>query len=112
MGQGLLEPPTVEGWHEGTEWIDSGALVQRVNFVAEELGNVELPGVRAIIERLATENGGTLAPDEVVERCLDLVGPVDASEGTRAALTEHVASRGELDLRGHQQGDESEQRGR
>ena len=25
MGQGLLNPPTVEGWHEGTEWIDSGA---------------------------------------------------------------------------------------
>ena len=30
MGQGLLQPPTVEGWHEGSEWIDSGALVERV----------------------------------------------------------------------------------
>ena len=39
MGQGLLNPPTVEGWHEGTEWINSGALVDRVNFVAQSLGD-------------------------------------------------------------------------
>ena len=32
MGQGLLQPPSVEGWHEGMEWIDSGSLVERVNF--------------------------------------------------------------------------------
>ncbi len=110
MGQAMLNPPSVEGWHEGTEWIETGALMERINFVASELGNVELPGVRAIIERLATDNGGVLSPADVVARCLDLLGPVEASEETRAALTEHVAERGELDLRGHQQGDESEQR--
>ena len=27
MGQDLLNPPTVEGWHTGKEWIDSGTLV-------------------------------------------------------------------------------------
>ena len=26
MGQDLLNPPTVEGWHTGREWIDSGTL--------------------------------------------------------------------------------------
>ena len=29
MGQDLLNPPTVEGWHTGKEWIDSGTLVER-----------------------------------------------------------------------------------
>ena len=110
MGQAMFNPPSVEGWHEGKEWIESGALMQRINFAANELRNVEMPGVRAIIERLATDNGGTLAPDELVERCLDLMGPVEASEETRASLTEHVAKRGELDLSEHQRGDESEQR--
>ena len=110
MGQGLLEPPTVEGWHEGEEWINSGALVERVNFVAGELGNVANPGVRAIIERLANQNGGTLSPAEVVEGCLDLLGPMTVSEETRAALTEHVSRRGSLDLKGHTQGDDSERR--
>ena len=37
-GSGHLQPPSVEGWHEGAEWIDSGALVERVNFVGKELG--------------------------------------------------------------------------
>ena len=110
MGQGLLQPPTVEGWHEGEEWIDSGALVERINFVAMQLGDVNLPGVRSIIDRMATDNGGTFAPDEMVDRCLDLIGPIRVSEGTHTALTEHVASRGNIDLKGHQQGDESEQR--
>ena len=110
MGQGLLQPPTVEGWHEGDEWINSGALVERVNFVATQLGDVSQPGVRSIIDRLAGDNGGAFAPDEMVDRCLDLIGPIRVSEATRAALTEHVAAGGEVDLKGHEQGDEAEQR--
>ena len=35
MGQDLLNPPSVEGWHTGKEWIDTGILVERVNFAAE-----------------------------------------------------------------------------
>jgi uncharacterized protein (DUF1800 family) len=110
MGQGLLNPPTVEGWHEGEEWIDSGALVERVNFVASELGDVDKPGIRAIIDRLATDNGGRLSPSEVVDRCLDLIGPVVVSDNTRSALTEHVSNRGDVDLTSHERGDEPEQR--
>ena len=97
MGQGLLDPPTVEGWHEGDEWIDSGALVERTNFVSVELGDATKPGVRSMIERLAKQNGGSMRPDEVVDRCLDLLGAVDVSDRTREALTEHVARGGELD---------------
>jgi threonine dehydrogenase-like Zn-dependent dehydrogenase len=39
-----------------------------------------------------------MSPGELVERCLDLMGPVPATDSTREALTEHVARRGELDL--------------
>ena len=46
MGQDLLNPPSVEGWHTGKEWIDTGILVERVNFAAEQLGDVSQPGVR------------------------------------------------------------------
>ncbi len=110
MGQGLLQPPSVEGWHEGTEWIESGSLVERVNFAAQEISDVSKPGVRAIIERLANDNGGVLSPEELVDRCLDLLGLTPASEDTRVSLIEYARMHGSVDLRGHQQGDEAEQR--
>ena len=58
MGQDLLNPPSVEGWHTGKEWINSGSLMSRINFVAEQVGNPDLPGVQAIINRLKAQ--GTL----------------------------------------------------
>ena len=108
MGQGLLQPPSVEGWHEGIEWVDSGALVERVNFVAHELANVQNPGVRRIIERLAEDNDGPFTPDALVDKCLDLMGPVDVSDATRAALLGYAEHLGEISLKDHQVGDEAE----
>ena len=110
MGQGLLLPPTVEGWHEGAEWIDSGALVERVNFAAKEMAKTDQPGVRSIIDAMAARNGHAFAPREVVDMCLDLMGSADVADSTRQALAEHVGRRGDLDLRGHKPGDESERR--
>ncbi len=110
MGQGLLQPPTVEGWHEGVEWIDSGALVERVNFAAKELSNVSSPGVRSIIERLAASSeDGVLAPSDLADGCLDLLGPIQVSEETRSILVDYASRHGDLDLNGHQPGDEAEQ---
>ena len=110
MGQGLLQPPTVEGWHEGLEWIDSGALVERVNFAAKEISDVNKPGVKAIIECLAVDNGGTFTPERFVDKCLDIVGPIDVSLETHAALLNYASAEGDLDLNEHQAGDSSEQR--
>ena len=111
MGQGLLRPPTVEGWHEGAEWIDSGALVERVNFVAKELSDVNSPGVRSIINRLAASaDQGVLDPTDLADGCLDLLGPIEVSDETRSVLVEYADRQGDLDLSGHQPGDEAEQR--
>ncbi len=110
MGQGLLQPPTVEGWHEGEEWIDSGALVERINFVALEVGDVEKSGIRSIIDRLAGLEDGKLTPSTVVERCLEMLGHLSVSDITKKALTDHVAIGGNIDLSNHQVGDKQEQR--
>jgi len=109
MGQGLFQPPSVEGWHEGLEWVDSGTLLERVNFVASELGNVSNPGVRNIINRLAAEDGGTFTPEALVDRCLDLLGPFQVAEDTHTALVGFVARQGAVHLQGHQPGDATEQ---
>jgi len=84
MGQDLLNPPSVEGWHTGPEWINSGSLMARINFVAGLVGDPSLPGVRAIIDRLKAK--GTLSPEQLVDGCLDLLGPVEVASETRQEL--------------------------
>ncbi len=88
MGQWLLNPPSVEGWHWGTEWIDSGALVERVNFASERLGNIESPGVQTLIDRILSDSNGGLNAEELVERALDELSVGDISDKTRSALVE------------------------
>ena len=95
MGQDLLNPPTVEGWHTGKEWIDSGTLVERINFVADQVGNLELPGVRLIVDRMSADTS-IISPEEFVDGCLDLMGPVVAAKDTRASLIEYAQRGGEL----------------
>ena len=65
MGQDLLNPPSVEGWHTGNEWINSGSLMSRINFVAEQVGNTDLPGVQGIVNRLQAL--GVLEPEQLVD---------------------------------------------
>ena len=84
MGQDLYEPPTVEGWHYGREWIDSGTLVERINWAAEWVGQTDLPGFKDIVDRLSDR--GEMSPREFVEGCLDLMGPIDVVDETMTGL--------------------------
>ncbi len=90
MGQHLLNPPSVEGWHEGEEWVDSGALVERINFAAAELAHRESTGVLRMLS-IVRARGDGLAPGAFVEASLDAMGSVDLSARSKAALTEHAA---------------------
>jgi uncharacterized protein (DUF1800 family) len=94
MGQDLLNPPSVEGWHTGEEWINSGSLMSRINFAAEMVGNVELPGVQDIVKRLEAQ--GTLTPEAFVDACLDLLGPLDMGAESRHELVEQAREGGAL----------------
>jgi uncharacterized protein (DUF1800 family) len=89
MGQHLLNPPGVEGWHEGEEWVDSGSLIERINFAASEVGRVDTPGIRRMIE-LVEIAGDDLQPEEFVEACLDAMGSIDLGAGSKEVLIDHV----------------------
>ena len=95
MGQSILDPPSVEGWHTGKEWINSGSLVKRINFVADRVSNVELPGVQSIVKRVAS-NGATMTVEAFVNRCLDQMGPLEVSETTRKELVVQAESEGAI----------------
>ncbi len=94
QGQDLINPPSVEGWHTGREWIDTGSLVRRVNFVADSFSNAEMPGIKSIINRLGARD--TLTPEEFVDGCLELLGAVRITDETREQLLTHVRSGGEI----------------
>ncbi|MFN8633903.1 MAG: DUF1800 domain-containing protein [Chloroflexota bacterium] len=92
MGQVLMDPPTVEGWHTGKEWIDGGTLTERVNFAVSQVSNIQKPGPASIVGRLQSI-GRPLSPEETVDTVLDLVGPLEVQPETRVALV-NLASQG------------------
>ena len=94
MGQDLMNPPSVESWHTGVEWINSGTLMKRINFTAGMLGDTSRPGVQAIVSRL--EGQGELAPESFVDNCLDILGPLEIGSETRAQLVSHANEGGSL----------------
>jgi uncharacterized protein (DUF1800 family) len=95
MGQELLNPPSVEGWHTGKEWIDGGTLVQRINFTADRVGDLSYPGIQDIITKLAAE-GPTLSPEDLVNGCLRLLGYYELAAETHRMLVAHARKSGEL----------------
>ena len=99
MGQQLANPPSVEGWHQGTEWIDSGTLMERINFATQQLGAQHNPGVRAMIDAITAHGSGVLPPERLVEACLDQLGAIAVSPETRTTLVAFASNGGDLLLR-------------
>ena len=96
MGQKLMDPPSVEGWHTGKEWIDGGTLTERVNYAIDTLNNPDKPGVKAIIDRISSQ-GNLTSPEQLVDNVLDLIGPLEVESGTRDTLVDHAQIEGSLD---------------
>ena len=91
MGQMLNNPPSVEGWHQGTDWLDSGTLVERINFASQQIGDAGKPGIRAMIGRISEELNETTSPERLVDACLEEVGSLEVDESTRRTLVDFCA---------------------
>lgn len=87
MGQRLMNPPTVEGWHTGHEWIDSGTLSERVGFVERQFEDLSKPGVKDMVDRVGSLDDD---PSQLVDRCLDLLGSINVSEQTYDSLVAYA----------------------
>ena len=101
MGQFLINPPSVEGWHQGAEWIDTGTLVERLNFATGQLGDIGKPGVRQMADRVASTGDGVISPARLVAACLDVMGVVTVSDDTRETLENFAVQGGELEIDPH-----------
>jgi len=88
MGQQLLNPPSVEGWHQGTEWIETGSLTERVNFASQHLGDISKPGIQKILQNILNNEGESISAEVCVDKCLEQLGAIEISQYTYKILVE------------------------
>ena len=105
MGQSLLNPPTVEGWHTGHEWRDSGTLSERINFATKQFKDASKPGIQEMLQRAGSVNED---PAGLVSRWLDLMGGVRVSEETHRSLVEYTKDLETMDNDPNGEGDQRE----
>ncbi|MBS57515.1 MAG: hypothetical protein CL735_01980 [Chloroflexi bacterium] len=98
MGQTLLDPPSVEGWHTGKEWINSGALVERVNFASSRVGDGSKPGVKSLINRILNILGEDFSCIELIDASIEVLGTAQIDRSTRDTLIKEMEEEGNFNL--------------
>ena len=87
MGQSLTNPPSVEGWHTGEEWITSGSLVDRINFASKHLGDSGNDGVQSMVDRVVEKsNIGITNLYDLIDICSKEIGLNEVSAETKEAI--------------------------
>ena len=62
--------------------------------MADKFSDTSLPGVQDIIRRVAASNGTAMTADDLVDHCLDLMGPLSVKDKTRQELIDYVTGEG------------------
>jgi uncharacterized protein (DUF1800 family) len=87
MGQQLLEPPDVSGWHLGKAWFSTGAMLARMNFASQLAMNQRF----ALRDSFRTVRS---TPESVLTEALDRLMPAEYDSGGVSALTDYLRAGG------------------
>ena len=96
MGQAVFDPPSVEGWHTGKEWVNSGSFINRVNFMSDQFKNINSPGIIDLITRL--KNSNIQSETEFLDKCLEFVGYFTLNDTSRSEIEAEIISRNLLEF--------------
>ncbi len=110
MGQTLFNPPSVEGWHQGLEWIETGSLTERVNFASEQLGDNTKVGIKKIVRKVTEDEDAYISSEAYVDRCLEQLGALEASPPIRETLIKYADENGLADINLSNDGPEAERK--
>jgi hypothetical protein len=88
--------------------VNSGSLMRRTNFLADMVGDLERPGVSAVVDGLKTQ--GELSSEGFVDTCLDLMGPLQIGGDAREELVSHADQDGPLRWSSEEESSSSAQR--
>ena len=67
----------------------------RINFPADQVGNINHTGVKDIINRIGA-TGSVITPEQLIDGCLENLGAYRLADETRKQLLELAASDGEI----------------
>ncbi|MFL2756363.1 MAG: DUF1800 family protein, partial [Dehalococcoidia bacterium] len=90
MGQQLLNPPSVEGWHQGLEWIETGSITERVNFCVQQMSDLSNPGILKIIKFILNSDIQNISTSDIIDKILNEIGGLDISQNTRESLEDFI----------------------
>ena len=90
MGQQIYNPPSVEGWHEGVEWLDSGNLLERINFASRYLSGNDKVCVQDVINKIGGKYS-EITPNYLLEECLNQLGYINLDKVTEQNLVNNVS---------------------
>ncbi len=91
MGQELLNPPTVEGWHTGLEWLDAGILSERVNFAVESVSDTSKTRVNQISQdENATNHLNDATADKIFDYCMGEFPGLSITEADKQRIYDTV----------------------
>ncbi|MEC9107453.1 MAG: DUF1800 domain-containing protein [Chloroflexota bacterium] len=83
MGQPLLNPTSVEGWQGGEEWINTGSVIERINFCSDVLGDSKKVLVRKILKRNAQK-------EDLLRISCEELGYFELHESTEKELISYI----------------------
>ena len=92
MGQALSDPPSVEGWHEGTEWIDTGTLMERINFASATLGNINHKGINDLVNEIKKSTSDITPNKKLVQTCAKNIGLIELSDDSLDSITQTISN--------------------
>ena len=92
MGQQLLNPPSVEGWHQGLEWIETGSITERVNFCVQQMSDATKPGISKISNTIMNSDISSINLDILIANIMDEIGGLDISTQTKESLENFATS--------------------
>jgi len=91
LGQRLDAPPTVRGWADGADWLNTITLAGRIRLCESLARGSEPYGAGLNPEKVATENGFH-TPERQARFLVDLLLPGELADGAVARLGEAAAA--------------------
>lgn len=84
-GMTVFSPPDVDGWDGGLSWINSGALLTRMNYARTI--------INAYFDPVRFQTGATITnATQMVDHYLKLLGPISTTAAVRVELIKYVAT--------------------